>query len=457
MLTLTGLTPAEIERASEMTDRMRGGVTPQIVDRSIVRWRGRSVANSPLDFPEWTEVYLGTARATFTVTDGLDLEMERSTHEKGRRVFSGFYALPASKRTQLAFQDLMREQNWISDVRSRHHWISYGNVYERSLARETEKWQPLFEHWRTEWAAGRFNSSRKKAETGLEATLLTVGLVGLDLPAHIADNPRKMNEISHTLLNMNEQLKALTGLDGGVLGLNGRVFFKWGHAGQVGYFFERKDGYYEIYIDADRFGHEWMHAYLMWSGPEGPGGAGRSSNVLFKERSEAGGGVVDLLKGLNATHRYGRRGLSERIRAEAKGLFTPNQAAVDCWRCATSQAAKQLRGRAVGLEERRAALAAANSVQAGGQESTAYILNRGEMVAEAFRDTLALRVGDAPMGGGNNGSVLFNLSADEASAAQPVFRRFFAVSGGRQWRVESSEYAARVERGTKLTGDGHGL
>lgn len=415
----TYIDPEPISAA--LNQNHHNSTVPYIVNRSAVTIKGFKRASPPV-FPEWTEVYLGTGRTIYTVSGLIDLDKERETGKKGILIFKDFYKLPPAQRNRSEFKKLMVKHEWSSDVADTHEWMDFNNINPTTILKDD-----------VSWIKSKNNISRYSAERKLEKAMLDVGLAGIDLPLKITENPRMISGVADAIVDMNETMKKTTGLDGAVLGLNGRIFFKWGYKGQIGYFRKRSDGIFEIYVDPDRYPHEWMHAYqlLLEDGlsEEEKSLMDRmqvdwSDRIGFKKRSALYTAWADLVSSSLEVKNHQQLSYEIEQLKINKTHKTLNQAKLSCWQCAVLKASSSPAAKS-GLVQRRLTLAKAAADLNESDKSISYIVSSREMTAEMVRDLAAVKSTTPAIRKTHNESIMFNMTDAELHYFSKDLKVFF--------------------------------
>lgn len=104
-------------------------------------------------------------------------------------------------------------------------------------------------------------------EGDVETAVRTTGLAAWILPLSATQNPTILRAQAELLIQSNAQLQKATALNGGVLGVNGRVVLDNTHTNQSGGTSKDEHGYIHITSSWETLGHEWLHAWDFSTAP----------------------------------------------------------------------------------------------------------------------------------------------------------------------------------------------
>jgi len=159
---------------------------------------------------------------------------------------------------------------------------------------EVSSWGEVWEYWQQlsvqrDQEAEYFNEEPASAAEvssamqALAAAVDEVGLAALQIPLSVVGRPDALKAMTDRLLEANRSLESLTGMQGPVLGLNGRISYMPVSPEGSAYAYRASENFYRIEGTWESVPHEWIHVLdfsLRSSAPtENLGGATLTDQV----------------------------------------------------------------------------------------------------------------------------------------------------------------------------------
>lgn len=221
----------------------------------------KAISEKGLSMPESIAVYIAVAEAGKTLFVGRGSEELVAARTKELVALNGF--LSDSTRGDFSNPPTQVIQ----------HGVKYENLSDATWPELERSWTCMKDSWACmDSSINTINSidvpvelTMAQAKKELSDAVIETGLAGVYVPIQIADNPDEIYILAKQLKMANKDLQLMTGWDGAVLGLNGRVVLDFSQKGTSAV--TRKDvqtGLLHITSSWENLAHEWHHA-MDWA------------------------------------------------------------------------------------------------------------------------------------------------------------------------------------------------